>query len=324
MIQNAFYPEIAIRHIAAQTGLNRMGEKRRDEDWIIERRGADDTCFHVLVDQKPAVHSNPDRTNTTLRRFSRDDLAGFGIRADDAYFLGMHPDGSACFVVSASQADAVHFTGGPDAIAPLVDMRTLAVQSDIAPDELTIIAQGRSLAAWHATHRCCGRCGGRTISRDGGWRRECWACGQNHFPRSDPAVIMLITHEGRCLLGSEPRFPDNMYSVLAGFVEPGDDIETAVRREIMEEVGVRVGRVDYIGSQPWPFPHSLMVGCWGEALSAELTLDPVEIKDARWFSREDVHQMMHRQHPEGLFVPPPISISHTLIRAFVEGKLGPA
>jgi NAD+ diphosphatase len=133
---------------------------------------------------------------------------------------------------------------------------------------------------------------------------------------------MAITWQDKCLLGSEPRFPEKMYSVLAGFVEPGDDIETAVRREIFEEVGVRVGKVGYIGSQPWPFPHSLMVGCWGEALNEELTLDPVEILDARWFTSEDVGAMLRREHPDGLFVPPPLSISYTLIRAFAEGKLG--
>ena len=123
-------------------------------------------------------------------------------------------------------------------------------------------------------------------------------------------------------MGHEPRFIENMYSVLAGFVEPGDDIETAVRREIMEEAGVAVGRVDYVASQPWPFPHSLMIGCWGEALSDQLNLDPFELPEARWFGREEVRQMLERTHPLGHFVPPPLSISHTLIRAFAEGALG--
>ena len=314
--------DIVVRHIAPQTRLDRRGEKRRDRDWIAAQRHAPDACYCVLVDQKPAVVSDPDRTNTRLRRFRPEELVELGINVDDAYFLGQQENGAAFFMVSVSAGDAACFPAGPDAIAPLVDLRTLAIQSDIAPEELTLVAQARSLAAWHATHRCCGRCGGRTQIRDGGWRRQCWACGQDHFPRSDPAVIMAVTWQGKCLLGSEPRFPENMYSVLAGFVEPGDDIETAVRREIFEEVGVRVGKVGYIGSQPWPFPHSLMVGCWGEALNEELTLDPVEILDARWFTRDEVVAMLNREHPEGLFVPPPISISYTLIRAFADGKLG--
>jgi NAD+ diphosphatase len=312
---------IEIHHIAPQTSLGRVGEKRRDTAWIEARRNSPEARFFMLVDQKPAIRSEADRTNTRLRRFASGDLVALGVDASEACFLGLDEAGAPAFMISISQADAMRLAGGETALAPLVDLRTLAIQSDIPPDELTLAAQARSLAAWHATHKCCGRCGGRTRPRDGGWRRECWACGQNHFPRSDPAVIMAVTHQDRCLLAHEPRFMENMYSVLAGFVEPGDDIETAVRREIMEEVGVRVGRVDYVGSQPWPFPHSLMIGCRGEALNDDLTLDPVEIVDARWFSRDEVRAMMERRHPEGLFVPPPISISHTLIRAFAEGKL---
>jgi NAD+ diphosphatase len=315
------HQNIVVRHIAAQTRLDRRGEKRRDREWLEAQRHSPEACFCILVDQKPAIVSDHDRTNTRLRRFSPEELAGLGINVDDAYFLGAREDGGAFFMISVSPAEAACFPGGPDAITPLVDLRTLAIQSDISPEEMTLAAQARSLAAWHATHRCCGRCGARTKIRDGGWRRQCWACGQDHFPRSDPAVIMAITWQGKCLLGSEPRFPEKMYSVLAGFVEPGDDIEAAVRREVYEEVGVRVGKVGYIGSQPWPFPHSLMVGCWGEALTEELRLDPVEILDARWFTREDVDAMLRREHPDGLFVPPPLSISHTLIRAFAEGKL---
>ncbi len=313
---------IDIRHIAAQSRLNRVGEKRRDDAWLDEQRISPQARYHVLLDLKLAVLSDDDRTNTRLREFSAKDLEALGIRTEEAFFLGSQDDGAPILAVALSQADAAGIPDGADRFAPLVDLRTLANQSDMPPEQLTLAAQARSLACWHATHRCCGRCGARTDIRDGGWRRECWACGQNHFPRSDPAVIMLITSDDKCLLGNEPRFPEKMYSVLAGFVEPGDDIENAVRREIMEEVGVRVGRVDYVGSQPWPFPHSLMVGCWGEALTTELTLDPVEIVDARWFARETVREMIGHRHPEGLFVPPPLSISHTLIRAFADGKLG--
>lgn len=315
-------PPIKLAHIAAQTVLNRAGEKRNDQDWIDAQRKALNARFYLLIDLKLAIRSDPDRTNTLLRVFSAGELERLGIETAGAYFLGIGHDDSPVFAAALSVADAAALPGSADAAAPLVDLRSLANQTDMPPGELTLAAQARSLAAWHMTHRCCGRCGARTTPRDGGWRRDCWACGQSHFPSSDPAVIMLITQNERCLLGHEPRFLDKMYSVLAGFVEPGDDIETAVRREIMEETGVRVGRVEYIASQPWPFPHSLMIGCWGEALSADLTLDPVEILDARWFSREEVSQMIERRHPEELFVPPPLSISHTLIRAFAEGKLG--
>lgn len=315
-------PPIEFRHITAQTVLNRVGEKRRDEPWIEAQRLRPNARFHLLIDLRFAILSDADRQNTRLRSFSVDDLAGLGIAAASAFFLGLDAHDSPVFVVALAAAEASVLPDGENSAAPLVDLRSLATQSDMKPEELTLAAQARSLAAWHATHRCCGRCGAKTEPRDGGWRRECWACGQNHFPRSDPAVIMLITQNEQCLLGHEPRFPEKMYSVLAGFVEPGDDFETAVRREIMEEAGIRVGRVEYVASQPWPFPHSLMIGCWGEALNADLTLDPAEILDARWFGREEIWQMIERRHPEEIFVPPPLSISHSLIRAFAEGKLG--
>lgn len=315
-------PPITMHHIAAQTHMNRMSERRRDREWIDERRNSPDARFYLLVDLKLAIRSDPDRSNTRLREFDSAALRDAGLDLADAGFLGVRDDGAPLFFLAVSAADAVHLPGGAESFGPHVDMRTLALQADMPAVELTFAGQARSLAVWHAAHRCCGRCGGRTLPRDGGWRRDCWACGQMHFPRSDPAVIMLITHDDRCLMGHEPRFVENMYSVLAGFVEPGDDIENAVRREIMEEAGVPVGRVEYVASQPWPFPHSLMIGCWGEALSDKLNLDPVELPEARWFGREEVRQMLRREHPFGHFVPPPLSISHTLIRAFAEGTLG--
>jgi NAD+ diphosphatase len=315
-------PPISMQHIAPQTVLDRMGEKRPDRAWIEAQRVSPDARFHLLIDLKFAIRSNPDRTNTHLRSFTAAELTNAGIDPSGSYFLGVDESAVPVFAVAVSGPDSMTLPGGADAFAPLVELRSLVIQSDISPVEVTFAAQARALAAWHATQRCCGRCGAYTKVRDGGWRRQCWACGQQHFPRSDPAVIMLITWEDRALLGHEPRFMEKMYSVLAGFVEAGDDIETAVRREIKEETGVRVGRVDYVASQPWPFPHSLMIGCWGEALTSELTLDPGEILDARWFTRDDIRHMLARTHPEGLFVPPPLSISHTLIRAFADGALG--
>ena len=315
-------PPLTMHHISAQTHMNRMGEKRRDREWLEARRLSPDARYMLLIDLKFAITSDPDRTNTRLRMFTARDLDNLPVEIAEAYFLGVGDDGAALFALALSPADATRLSGGAEAFAPLVDLRTLALTADIPAAELSFGAQARALTFWHATHRCCGRCGGRTEPRDGGWRRDCWACGQLHFPRFDPAVIMLVTQNEQCLLGHEPRFPENMYSVLAGFVEPGDDIETAVRREIMEEAGIRIGRVDYVASQPWPFPHSLMIGCWAEALGDQLTLDPVEIVDARWFSRAQVREMLEWRHPQGLFVPPALSISHTLIRGFAEGALG--
>ena len=131
-----------------------------------------------------------------------------------------------------------------------------------------------------------------------GWQRNCPDCGGKHFPRTDPVVIMLITHGNSALIGRSPGWPEGMYSCLAGFVEPGETLENAVRREVMEEAGVPVGAVSYLSSQPWPFPASLMFGCKGEALSTDIQLDPVELEDARWITREEMVQAFNGQHPE--------------------------
>jgi len=130
-----------------------------------------------------------------------------------------------------------------------------------------------------------------------GWERQCPACGGKHFPRTDPVVIMLITHGNSVLLGRSPGWPDGMYSLLAGFVEPGETMEAAVRREVFEETAVHVGPVSYLASQPWPFPASLMLGCHGMATSRDITIDPNELEDALWLSREELAQAFRGEHP---------------------------
>jgi NAD+ diphosphatase len=148
------------------------------------------------------------------------------------------------------------------------------------------VATAKALVGWHATHRFCARCGTESRIAEAGWQRMCPDCGARHFPRTDPVVIMLILHGNDVLMGRSPGWPEGMYSLLAGFVEPGESLEAAVRREVFEEAGVRVGEVGYLASQPWPFPASLMVGCRGVAASREITVDPVELEAAEWVSRE--------------------------------------
>jgi NAD+ diphosphatase len=171
---------------------------------------------------------------------------------------------------------------------------------------------------WHARHRFCANCGAPTAVVQGGWRRDCAACAAEHFPRTDPVVIMLATADDQCLLGRSRRFVPHMWSCLAGFVEPGETIEQAVRRETQEEAGITCGRVSYFASQPWPFPMSLMIGCHAEALDRDIAIDPNELEDARWFSRDEIAAMLMRRHPDGLTTPPPIAIAHHIIRAWIE------
>ncbi len=170
--------------------------------------------------------------------------------------------------------------------ARFVELRSVMTQLSPRDAELTVTAKG--LYAWHATHGFCARCGHQSDVHMAGWQRICPACGAHHFPRTDPVVIMLVTHGNRVLMGRSPGWPDGMYSCLAGFMEPGETMEAAVRREVLEEANIRVGAVRYLASQPWPFPASLMIGCHGEALNDDITVDTQELEDARWFTREEV------------------------------------
>ncbi|MFD2173481.1 NAD(+) diphosphatase [Rhodobacter lacus] len=167
--------------------------------------------------------------------------------------------------------------------AELVDLRGALMRLDARSGE--VAATGRALIAWHGTHRFCSACGAPSEGAQAGWQRVCPACGASHFPRMDPVVIMRITQEDHVLLARSPGWPEGMFSCPAGFMEPGETPEAAVRREVAEETGVRVGAVRFLAAQPWPFPASLMLGCAGTALSTDLTLDPVEIEAALWVPR---------------------------------------
>jgi NAD+ diphosphatase len=188
----------------------------------------------------------------------------------------------------------------------------------IAEEHLPPLAEGKSLLVWHSRRRYCSNCGAQTQSVDAGWRRDCPSCKMQHFPRTDPVVIMLVIDGERCLLGRSGRFATNSWSCLAGFIEPGETIEDAVRREVHEEAGITCGQVKYFRSQPWPFPSSLMIGCHAQALSRELVVDHNELEGARWFDREEIASMLARVHPEGLVTPVPIAIAYHIIREWVE------
>jgi len=203
----------------------------------------------------------------------------------------------------------------------VTDLRSVAVQGLVATDHLPPIAEAKAVLHWHARHRFCPNCGAGTHLVSGGWRRDCPHCKAEHFPRTDPVVIMLASDRDRCLLGRSPRFVPTMWSCLAGYVEPGESIEDAVHRETLEEAGIICGRVAYFASQPWPFPTSLMIGCHAEALTHEIVVDREELEDARWFSKDEILSMLMRKHPQGLTTPPPVAIAHHIIRAWVEDEV---
>ena len=204
--------------------------------------------------------------------------------------------------------DAFHFS----------DLR--GVMGRLNPRDAELAATARALFSWHSTHQFCSKCGRPSRVSMAGWQRSCDSCGAQHFPRTDPVVIMLITHGNSVLLGRSHGWPEGMYSLLAGFVEPGETLEAAVRREVLEESGISVGPVSYLASQPWAFPNSLMFGCHGEATGRDITLDPVELEAAQWVSREDMVDVLAGTHPDIR----PLrqgAIAEFLIRNWVAGTL---
>jgi NAD+ diphosphatase len=183
--------------------------------------------------------------------------------------------------------------------------------------EAPLFAAALSLARWHARHRFCANCGQPSAIVRGGWSRSCLECGAEHFPRVDPVVIMIAEHDGRLLLGRQPHYPPGRYSALAGFLEVGENLEAAVARELFEEAGIRVRKVRYVASQPWPFPSSLMIGCHAEAEDGPLCLDTPVLEDARWFGREDLAAAIGGA-AEAPFEPPPrAAIARTLLERWL-------
>jgi NAD+ diphosphatase len=198
------------------------------------------------------------------------------------------------------------------------ELRAIMVAMDPRTAELIVTA--KAMLQWHRTHGFCASCGAASQSAKAGWQRNCPSCEVSHFPRTDPVVIMLVLRGNDLLLGRSPAWPEGMYSLLAGFVEPGETLEAAVRREVAEEAGIKVGDVGYLASQPWPFPASLMLGCRAEALTDQITLDPVELEHALWVSRETMLQIMAGQHPS---IRPPRhgAIAEFLMRAWLADTL---
>jgi len=208
--------------------------------------------------------------------------------------------------------------GGLPDDARFPDMRGILMGLTAFEGELAATARG--IIEWHRSHGFCATCGTKSNVSQAGWRRDCPACGRMHFPRTDPVVIMLVTHGNSILLGRSPGWPEAMYSLLAGFMEPGETIESAVAREVAEEVGVTVGPVRLIASQPWPFPASLMIGCAAEARSTEITLDPKEIEDALWITREALVDVFAGTHPV-IRRPRSGAIAQVLMKNWLAGTL---
>jgi NAD+ diphosphatase len=232
-------------------------------------------------------------------------------------FLGLR-DGTAVFGMGISATAAEKLLNRDD--VAVSELRGMAMQGVVPPEQLSAIAMAKSMVSWHQRHGFCANCGTRTAMREGGWKRDCPNCKAEHFPRTDPVVIMLVTSGDKCLMGRQKQFPPGMYSCLAGFVEAAETIEDAVRREILEESGIRCTDVSYYMTQPWPYPSSLMIGCSARALNEDIVVDRVELEDARWFDRDEARLMITRNHPDGLAGPHPFAIAHHLVGRWVHGE----
>lgn len=317
--------------------LNRLSEKRTDAAFIDARRMASSARFLVFVGDAPLLHVDGERYAPF---FDSTELALLGPMVA-TIFLGEDAEGISVFAVEVlpnanadaiREASVVEIGAHPGDAAPLVlppgleriDLRSIASRGLTTTALLGELGCAKSVLSWHQRHRFCANCGAPSTVSAGGWRRDCAACGTQHFPRVDPVVIMLAIDGERCLLGRSPHFAPGMYSALAGFLEPGETVEDAVRREIHEEAGVSCDEVRYFASQPWPFPASLMIACFATARSVELAIDTNELEDARWFTRAEVATMLAGEHPAGLSAPKPFAIAHHLLRAFAEGTGKPS
>jgi NAD+ diphosphatase len=298
--------------------LDRASRRRRNAAWVAERLEAASTRLlpvwrsQVLVTYDPATHPvwlSPEEAGEELRRAESVILLGEG--SQHTYFaLGLRPGDESA--PNGPAPDSIPTKGGAfqrlRAVAPLLDGASAA-----------LLAYAKAMVHYHLQHRFCGICGSPTVSKEGGYLRACTnaECGHHDFPRTDPAIIVLVSSGERCLLGRQPTWPENLYSIIAGFVEPGESLESAVAREVREETGVRVGRVRYHSSQPWPFPRSLMIGFTATAKSTAIRLNDGELADARWVSREDIA----RELKQGtLQLPSSISISRRLIETWFDAE----
>ena len=314
----------------AHTPLDRASHLRTDTAWLTKARRDPAARVAVLWRMKPLVlpaeRGNPLRDAAWLTWPA---IQALRLHEPATVFLGM-ADETPHFAVDIGALPDPSLDGPLAGLGDFIELR--AALSVLSDDDATCLGQAKAMLDWHARHGFCARCGTPTTVADAGYRRDCANCDSHHFPRTDPVVIMLVTRGERALLGRPAKIGAAFFTALAGFVEPGETIEAAVAREVKEESGVDITGVRYAMSQPWPFPSSLMIGCFAEAVSEDIHVDANEIAEARWFSREELAAALDRRvdferllaggedvPDPPLRVPPPFAVAHHLIRAFVQG-----
>ncbi|MDV7144621.1 NAD(+) diphosphatase [Tropicimonas sp. TH_r6] len=308
--------------------LDRSAQLREDADLLARMRSDPGTRILPFWRGKPQIRGEgalalaPVASQDTVLEAATEEAIFLGLSEGRPWFAAdisawepenLETDALDTFLDPSEQ----RFPGAPDGVR-FAELR--GVMTCLSPADAELAATARGLLEWQRSHRFCARCGAESLPAKAGWQRDCPACGTSHFPRTDPVVIMLITYGNSVLVGRSPAWPEGFFSLLAGFVEPGETVEAAVRREVFEEAGVRVGPVSFLASQPWPFPASLMLGCRGEALGREIEIDPVEIAEARWMSREEMLLALAGEH-ESVRAARPGAIARFLLENWLADRL---
>ncbi len=288
--------------------LDRAGHRRKDEAWLKEALASDQTLLLAFNKRRPFLYeSGP---GLFVRWLAGHVWEQLGDREQPLIFLGVDNNEAACFACEIADPSALGDLGVFEELRPAAPR--------LETNKLPIIGTARALLEWHGKNRFCANCGAPSRVVEAGWMRKCDACSAEHYPRVDPVCIMLPTFGDKCLLGRQRGWPRGMYSALAGFIEPGEAIEEAVARETLEEAGLVVREVRLHSTQPWPFPHSLMIGALAEVEGDTETIDTNELETGRWFTREEARQLIAIKHPDA-FCPPPFAIAHQLLKTWSEG-----
>ncbi|MDA0338571.1 MAG: NAD(+) diphosphatase [Proteobacteria bacterium] len=301
-------------HAFAGNSLNRAEHLRNDDAAILDLMASPAARFIVFWKLKPLF-----RPGESPRIMWLNGVAArpFIDKGANWVFLGLEND-EPHFAVDVSMLNDPEREGPFAGLGTFMDpLRAAAV---LDREDMGILAQAKPLIDWHGRRGFCSVCGSPTQMKQSGAARHCINddCKAQHFPRTDPVVIMLALSGDKCLLGRQAMFPPHMFSALAGFIEPGETLEDAVRREVSEEAGIRVSDVRYHSSQPWPFPMSLMIGCHCIATDESITVDKNELDDAQWFEKSLVREALEGKRPDVLWMPPPFAIAHQLIRSWVD------
>jgi NAD+ diphosphatase len=305
-------PLSQIANVFSGNPLNRASERRGDVAWLEGLQNAPDTLCLPLWNGSPLTEKTADGKVQLayVPGGMANELAGGWERL---LFLGLWKE-TAVFAVDMEGAPDP--TDGPlNGIGKFADLRQVAML--LIPAEAAIAATAKGMFEWRRKHRFCASCGEPSQVSEGGWKRTCPACRTEHFPRTDPVVIMLPVKGDKCLMGRQAIWPKGMFSALAGFLEPGESIEEACAREVMEEAGLTATSVRYHSTQPWPYPNSLMIGLIAEVDSEDARPDQTELEEVRWFTRDEARQLIAGGY-DGCFAPPPLAIAHQLVKSWSE------